>query len=115
METNDMMSTYETGRVLGLPQGYVIRLARKGQIEARKVGGFWFLSRHAVLKYKNEAREYEEYARDVNKEVSIIQELILNGFAMKRTITVGDEGQYQDGEKPPYTQGFQFDLPKADT
>lgn len=56
------------------------------------------LSRHLAERMKNQkmlkgAREYEEHATKLDQEVSIIRELILSGFATKRTITVEDEGQ----------------------
>jgi len=49
---NDLIGTSEAGRLLELPQGYIMRLARSGKIEARKLEGIWFLSRLSVLQYK---------------------------------------------------------------
>jgi len=42
----------------------------------------------------NAVKKYEDYARNLDKEVSIVRELILNGFATKRNIAE-DEGQLE--------------------
>ena len=49
---DDLIGTSEAGRLLGLSQGYVVRLARFGKIEAHKQDGVWLLSRYSVLQYK---------------------------------------------------------------
>jgi hypothetical protein len=38
----------------------------------------------------NLAMKYEEYAQNVDKEVSVVRELILNGHATKRAIVADD-------------------------
>lgn len=43
----------------------------------------------------NAVKKYEDYARNLDKEVSIVRELILNGFATKRNIAEEDEGQQE--------------------
>jgi two-component system chemotaxis response regulator CheB len=39
----------------------------------------------------NAVRSYEEYARNLDKEVSVIRQLILSGFATQRAIAAEDE------------------------
>lgn len=41
----------------------------------------------------NAVKKYEDYARNLDKEVSLVREVILNGFATKRIIAEEDEGQ----------------------
>jgi len=39
------------------------------------------------------AAKYEEHAKSLDAEVSLIRGIILNGFATKRTIAEDEEGQ----------------------
>lgn len=43
----------------------------------------------------NAVKKYEDYARNLDKEVSIVRKLILNGFATKRNIAEKDEGEQE--------------------
>ena len=52
-------------------------------------------SRMKGYNLNNAVKKYEDYARNLDKEVSIVRELILNGFATKRTIAEEDEGQQE--------------------
>ncbi|HEV8725609.1 MAG TPA: chemotaxis protein CheB [Candidatus Binatia bacterium] len=44
----------------------------------------------------NVAMQYEEYAENVDKEVSVVRELILNGHATKRAIVADDQDKTND-------------------
>ena len=52
IKMDDLIGTSEAGRLLGLSQGYIMRLARLAKIEAYKQDGFWLLRRQFVLEYK---------------------------------------------------------------
>jgi two-component system chemotaxis response regulator CheB len=41
------------------------------------------------------AAKYEDYAKSLDAEVSLIRDIILNGFAMKQNIVETDEEQPQ--------------------
>jgi hypothetical protein len=40
---------------------------------------------------------YEEYAKNTDKEMSVLRELILNGYATKRAILLDDQDE-KDGK-----------------
>lgn len=43
-------------------------------------------------KLHNAVKKYEDYARNLDKEVSLVREVIINGFATKRIIVEEDDG-----------------------
>lgn len=43
----------------------------------------------------NAVKKYEDYAKQLDKEVSVVRELILNGFATRRTIAESEEGEQE--------------------
>lgn len=51
MNPNEI-GTREASRILGVSQGYVMKLVRNGQIEARKWEGTWLLDSQSVMEYK---------------------------------------------------------------
>jgi hypothetical protein len=59
-------------------------------------GGEGTLVRQVAQRMKDEgahnvAMKYEEYAQNVDKEISAVRELILNGHAKKRAIVADDQ------------------------
>ena len=58
----DIIGAREAAQLLGITQRHITRLAENGEIEARKLGREWAISRQSVLDYKTkkEAKETSE-------------------------------------------------------
>ena len=48
----DIIGEREAAQLLGITQRHITRLAESGEIEARKLGREWAISRQSVLDYK---------------------------------------------------------------
>jgi excisionase family DNA binding protein len=48
----DWLNTTEAAELTGYSQAYMRMLARRGEVEARKVGRDWLLNRQALLAFK---------------------------------------------------------------
>ena len=51
-ELEGWINTIEAAQLTGYSQAYVRQLARKGQVEARKVSRDWLINRDELLEYK---------------------------------------------------------------
>ena len=65
MEDERLISLREAAALSGLSHAHLRLLARKGKLEARRMGRDWFTTKNAVDLYlKNDARKYDPYKRE---------------------------------------------------
>lgn len=79
----DILTVQEVARMLGLSEVTIYRLAKKGEIPARKVGRSWRFSRSAIEKWvRRESASWEEELEGLLKD--------MQAFAREKRITEED-------------------------
>jgi hypothetical protein len=59
VEGNEYISSKRASQLSGYAQDYIGQLARSGQIEAKRIGGLWYVSMESLESYKNVADAYK--------------------------------------------------------
>jgi excisionase family DNA binding protein len=55
----DVLNAKQAAKILGYTARHVIRLVESGEIEGRKLGREWILSKQSVLAYKERKKKRE--------------------------------------------------------
>src|SRR3989344_3657610 len=58
LEGKEYISSKRASQLSGYAQDYIGQLARKGLIDAQRVGGLWFISMASLSEYKSHADAY---------------------------------------------------------
>jgi len=59
VEGKQYISSKRASELTSYAQDYIGQLARKGLIEAKRIGGLWYISRESLTEYKQRADEYK--------------------------------------------------------
>jgi excisionase family DNA binding protein len=79
----DILTVQEVAKMLGLSEVTIYRLAKKGEIPARKVGRSWRFSRSAIERWiRKESASWEEELEGLLKD--------MQAFAREKRITEED-------------------------
>ncbi len=75
IEEKEYISSRRASELSGYAQDYIGQLARKGIIDAQRIGGLWFISMSSLTEYKSHADSYVPQQPE-RKEVPDIQSLV---------------------------------------
>lgn len=101
VEGVEYISSKRASEITEYTQDYIGQLARGGKIEARRIGGLWYLRIDSLTNYKNEPDEVTENAESVGKkEISNSRPSSLVFFDGKEYISAAEgvkaTGYHQD-------------------
>ncbi|MEY4747504.1 MAG: hypothetical protein RLZZ416_553 [Candidatus Parcubacteria bacterium] len=58
VDGKEFISSKRASDLSGYTQDYIGQIARKGLVEARRIGGLWYIGTESLMKYKAQAEEY---------------------------------------------------------
>lgn len=78
VEGEQYISSKRASEITGYAQDYIGQLARKGLIDARRIGGLWYVSQNSLVDYKEKADAYkpEPPQRDLSRVHSELDSVI---------------------------------------